>query len=100
MVLGIQWLTGLGKIKWNFAEHIMEFQHFGNKVKLTEIQAGELHWIEKNACEKLLRMHKGLYSATICLINPQLGVTTKDEVLPVEIQELLQQFKDVFKEPQ
>ncbi|GMI72124.1 hypothetical protein HRI_000881700 [Hibiscus trionum] len=100
MVLVIQWLTGLGNVKWNFAEHIMEFQHSGDRVKLMEIQAGELQWIETNACEKLLRMHRGSYSAVVYLINPQLGVTTRDEVLPVEIQELLLQFKDVFEEPQ
>ncbi|GMJ04990.1 hypothetical protein HRI_004168200 [Hibiscus trionum] len=78
----------------------MEFQHLGNRVKLAGIQAGEVQWIETNACEKLLRMHKGLYSAAVCLISPQLGMATKGDMIPVEIQELLLQFRDVFEEPQ
>nr|GEU73192.1 putative mitochondrial protein [Tanacetum cinerariifolium] len=73
MVLGIQWLSTLGNIQWNFHDLVMRFVYEGQKVFLRGTKQSELQWINGK------QLQKGEY--------------------PLELQSLLEEFKDVFVIP-
>ncbi|KAL4361032.1 hypothetical protein GQ457_04G005470 [Hibiscus cannabinus] len=99
MVLGIQWLSQLGTIKWNFAKYKMGFNVAGKEVELEGVQAGSLQWMSSKTCDKLLRGNNSPYTAAIWLLNPQLEVKGNDQQLATDMVRLLQEFKEVFEEP-
>ncbi|KAL4347696.1 hypothetical protein GQ457_17G018840 [Hibiscus cannabinus] len=100
MVLGVQWLSQLGNIKWNFAELKMTFQYAGREVEWTGLQSGSLQLIESKECSKLLKGNKSPWTAAIWMLKAQLEIKSSGEKTPRELQTLLQQFSDVFDEPQ
>ena len=48
MILGIQWLSTLGSILWNFEDLIMEFQYKGKRHVLRGSKKVEVGWLGKN----------------------------------------------------
>ncbi|GJY88666.1 retrotransposable element Tf2 [Tanacetum coccineum] len=79
MVLGIQWLSTLGNIQWNFHELVIQFVYEGKKV-----------------CED--------YYTTINCICPSASLnlmqsTAVEGEYSIELQKLLKEFGDVFAEP-
>ena len=54
VVLGMQWLSTIGDVKWNFAELKMEFVHRGNKVALRGSKQQATQLIPKKQMQKLL----------------------------------------------
>ncbi|GMI77908.1 hypothetical protein HRI_001460100 [Hibiscus trionum] len=98
-VLGIQWLTTLGDIKWNFAELQMEFKCRGENVCLAGMQPGQLQVTTATTCEKLLKNSKSPCTAALWLLNPQLELKGEMNSVPQEIQLILKKFSGIFEEP-
>jgi len=49
MILGVQWLSTLGPILWNFDKLEMQFSYEGRTVVLTASPPAAVHWIEGKA---------------------------------------------------
>ena len=106
MVLGVQWLSTLGTIKWDFQKLWMEFLYQDQSFKLKGLSPKKLKVVNSPCSGKLLAT-----AAQICLlqvkevssINPQ-EQTTKDTHLnppsnATELELLKTQYADIFKEP-
>ncbi|GJV02666.1 putative mitochondrial protein [Tanacetum coccineum] len=52
MVLGIQWLSTLGIIEWNFKEPVMKFVYEGKKMCLMGTRKSELQWMSGKKLHK------------------------------------------------
>nr|GEV42412.1 retrotransposon-related protein [Tanacetum cinerariifolium] len=52
MVLGIQWLSTLGTIEWNFKEPVMKFVYEGKKMCLRGTRHFELQWMSGKKLHK------------------------------------------------
>ncbi|KAL4273089.1 hypothetical protein GQ457_13G021400 [Hibiscus cannabinus] len=99
VVLGVQWLSQLGSIKWNFADLKMEFQHEGQARELQGVQPDSLQLIGSKACTRMLKVNHSHRTAALWMIKAPLEMKLSVEVLPTDLQELLQQFTVVFDEP-
>ncbi|KAL4387688.1 hypothetical protein GQ457_09G030390 [Hibiscus cannabinus] len=100
IVLGIQWLSKLGAIKWDFSKLQMGFQFRGKHIELKGVQTQPLQLMNSKVCSKMLRGTKNPWTAAVWMINAQLGVQKEDKKVSVEIQEILQRFHEIFAEPQ
>ena len=112
MVLGIQWLSTLGNINWDFKKLIMEFVIEGQKVKLKGIASQKLKVLKGQPSLKLLQN-----STQLCLLQlRQVGVSSnelyqleksQETSIPdntnadihTKLRELKEQYHDIFKEP-
>lgn len=117
MVLGIQWLVTLGPIMWDFSQLHMEFQQAGNKVVLRGLNHNYIQLINNKQANKLLSSSS---EATLKCMGTFLLVETVDSEdqeqddfstpgatllsmeaqLPIPLSTLLQDFQDLFAEPQ
>ena len=70
MVLGIQWLSTLGNIKWNFKELVMKFMSGGQKVCLRGTKQSELQWINGKQLQRCTVGRKEDCYSTINCICP------------------------------
>ena len=52
MVLGIQWLSTLGTVRWNFKDLVMKFVYEGKKVCLRGTYRSELQWMSGKKLQK------------------------------------------------
>lgn len=105
MVFGIQWLSTLGTVMWDFNQLHMEFSYKGRPHILWGIQPKRLAMPGK---DKLTKEMEG--SAQICLLQVlPLDCTnhhyfscwaTEVQVLDPSLSDVLQQYEDVFAEPQ
>ena len=105
VVLGIQWLRTLGPIIWDFSALSMQFDYQGQKITLRGLQSGVIHYASK---KQLSRMSVSAYKGTGTLLfarEPSLyaiELSPKqewDDLAFMELQELLQQYADLFEEP-
>lgn len=55
LVLGMQWLTTIGDVKWNFEELRMEFMQNGHKVVLRGMKQQGLQLVKKKRCKRCYR---------------------------------------------
>lgn len=71
MVLGIQWLTTLGNIQWNFKELTMTFKCEGDTRILQGISQTHVKWISEKQCVKVMNQPKGTLAAMtlLCFFN-------------------------------
>ena len=106
MVLGIQWLETLGEIKWDFKELRMEFKIQGKKHVLRGSHVrSELKTISSKQMGKLLTDSPecSMIQLNCIQIEPECSVNTieveQQDNIPGIIQELLNKYEHLFKEP-
>ncbi|KAK9684868.1 hypothetical protein RND81_10G238500 [Saponaria officinalis] len=105
MVLGVQWLSTLGTINWNFKNLKMEFRYKDRKhvlrglapqkVKTAHPTSKILANVAHLSIIQLVPEEAGGHSQMLCCSNQ---VQPKADQ-PVELLQLLQQYADVFDEP-
>lgn len=97
MVLGIQWLTTLGPVKWDFKNLSMEFSLNGRKHILRGGRTDEMKLIGPDKMKKLLQKQPQGALTQICLL--QADCNAKEDDSPQDLKEVLSAFEDVFQEP-
>ncbi|GKB86719.1 putative mitochondrial protein [Tanacetum coccineum] len=65
MVLGVQWLSTLGTIQWNFKDLVMKFQYEGQKVVLRGTHKSELAWLNGRQMSKYPPSQKDTIEAMV-----------------------------------
>ncbi|XP_077242438.1 uncharacterized protein LOC143882945 [Tasmannia lanceolata] len=95
VVLGIQWLTTLSDILWNFSKLRMEFWLAGCRHVIRGAKSGELHAIGRTKMEKTLKKQGQGALAMLCSITAETETNTDHPLLT----ELLQEFVKIFDEP-
>ncbi|XP_074265326.1 uncharacterized protein LOC141587757 [Silene latifolia] len=103
MVLGVQWLSSLGPVLWDFKQLRMQFQYKGKKHVLRGGKRAGVDWVNGKQLQSLIV--KGI--STGC--SPQLFAlsiqsteeltTSEGNPVPTAVQTILDDFKDVFKTP-
>ncbi|XP_042946164.1 uncharacterized protein LOC122279545 [Carya illinoinensis] len=93
MVLGVQWLQGLGPILWNFKELTMQFTYQQAVVILKELTGHK--WIEEGSIQNCNSMEKK--GVMLKLIDNSNQVTPTQ--IPSNIQNLLNLYTDIFATP-
>ena len=103
LVLGVQWLSTLETIQWNFKKLHMQFVYEGRKVVLRGTNQSELAWLEGKRLPKLLNQQSQI-SSMCCLgqtATLHLMKSDGNDASPMneKLQELLKEFDDVFEIP-
>ena len=100
MVLGVQWLSTLDEIRWNFRTLVMKFEYNGKQVVLRGTQNTSLHWMQGKKAQKETESKQAeLYSMMLCVYPVscnQMEVTK--EIDPV-VDTVVSKFEDVFVVP-
>ena len=107
LVLGIQWLVELGDIWWNFKELQMRFKVGSEECKLQGYQKVQQPMLTISG-EKMDRtLSKTAQLSTFQCFELQLISHSKEETLcnglgpvNVEIKKVLEEFRDVFQQPE
>lgn len=105
LVLGVHWFSQLGPVLWDFANLTMQFTHHGKKVHLGGIQKKWLKNIQSHKINILFQASGVLSMLQIIPVatksDPQLMnmETSQHDDLNIGIQDLLEQYDEVFKEP-
>nr|GEX97690.1 reverse transcriptase [Tanacetum cinerariifolium] len=97
MVLGVQWLSTLGDIKWNFHTLRLEFTFQGKKITLRGTQQATMQWMNIKECGKILSSNKpgfGKFVGPIFAVSNTLPphrshdhrITLQEGVPPVNIR--------------
>ena len=97
MILGIQWLSTLGSILWNFAYLTMEFSYKGKRHLLQGQKKEEVRWAEG----KKLKLLSSVAQVFAVHIAPVITASTcsQEEEKESKLRQLLQEFAAIFKEP-
>ncbi|XP_071905622.1 uncharacterized protein [Coffea arabica] len=111
LVLGVQWLSTLGDIKWNFGELKMEFLSGKRRVVLRGKEQHAIQLVKRRTMQRILHKPEQIASAQLCFLVPvqsttdgpaaslcQVTSSTPDSEAN-ELNEVLMEFEDVFKEP-
>lgn len=111
MVLGVQWLSLLGPITWDFLKLEMQFKYLSKKVVLhgikegavTEVKANKMKLLEKNAQISLIYIseveddeHPELFSVGVSAENRDESADHREDF---GLKELLGDYDDIFEEP-
>lgn len=107
LILGIQWLKSLGPILWDFDKLQMEFTTQGRKFVLrgAKIPSVKLinnksfaHAVQTGAelCFLTMHNHVPVMDVPTCLL---LNTADSSDCIPPIIDQLLQDFSDIFTEP-
>ena len=110
MVLGVQWLETLGEIKWDFKQLRMEFVIEGKKHVLRgSFAKAKLKTISSRGVQKLISQGSECSMVQLCSLQlrgaPDLhcfsnGIKViKEDSIHEAVQELLEQYEHLFKEP-
>lgn len=107
LILGVQWLKSLGKIVWDFDQLQMEFYVQGRKCLLRSAKTPSNKLINSKKFTKSLNSEAEicflyLDNETPTLSVPKLQLLSLEadsSELPLELQDLLVDFEDVFQEP-
>lgn len=114
VVLGMQWLTTIGDVKWNFGELRMEFLQNDKKVVLRGMKQHGLQLVKRKKMQQILQKPQQVASAQLCLIRllgepameqeaELLAVRTtsdKEEVCDQSaLSKLLSEYEELFQEP-
>ncbi|KAL8087895.1 hypothetical protein AgCh_037873 [Apium graveolens] len=105
MILGVQWLSTLGPVKWDFKKLKMEFVFKGAAIKLQGVPCQKLKVLDKPPSSKLLKQ-----AAQLCFIQVQeLFVTSHNQSVQSsnpeknkhgsELEKLQKEFAVIFAEP-
>ncbi|XP_026459273.1 uncharacterized protein LOC113359927 [Papaver somniferum] len=95
VVLGVQWLETLGPITWDFKHLTMDFKRDGEHIRLEGDKKNKVKLANINSIQKLL--NKGS-TGFFCKIN-QCSEAQISQETPGEIQELIEEFGEVFSVP-
>ena len=104
MVLGVQWLSQLGTVRWNFKKLQLEYTYQGQNHVLRGIKSKKVQLISTNKLQRILQNTPEVCMLQIietgqwpCEFNglQQREKSTHDP----HLQALLQQYEDVFAEP-
>ncbi|GJR12483.1 transposon ty3-I gag-pol polyprotein [Tanacetum coccineum] len=106
MVLGIQWLSTLGDIKWNFQELKMEFFYNNKRICLRGTNKSMTHWLDaRKQIEKMDTvggaelMMMSIYPNTGLQLMSMEEVDQTDTKVDPKIQEVLDKYAEVFAVP-
>jgi len=101
MVLGIQWLTSLGPILWDFEKLRMEFQKEGRRIVLRGTQKSEVEWMGGKKWQHSIQKNTQLYAIHVQCTYQALGVESDETAHSAspEVHRVLQQYADIFEEP-
>nr|GEX13669.1 hypothetical protein [Tanacetum cinerariifolium] len=104
MVLGVQWLTTLGDIKWNFHTLRMEFTFKGKKITLRGTQQATLQWMNGKDYGRILTNSKVALEAMSLCVYPITLMKVSVENTQVQhfneaVSQLLEEFHDAFAVP-
>lgn len=106
MVLGVQWLSTLGPVKWDFKKLQMDFVYQGAAIRLQGVPCHKLKVVEKSPSPKLLQN-----AAQLCFIQVKELPSSPAEVSSLtskeasensqwpELEKLKEKFAVVFEEP-
>ncbi|GJS20864.1 hypothetical protein Tco_0449496 [Tanacetum coccineum] len=102
MVLGIQWLSTLGDIRFKFHELRMDFMYNNKKVLLRGTHKSNLDWLGTKTSEKIVRQSE-LHSMAICVFPNSASTCIQMEetttfIHPV-LQQVVEEYEDVFAIP-
>ncbi|KAF8392867.1 hypothetical protein HHK36_021106 [Tetracentron sinense] len=95
MVLGVQWLTTLGPIIWDFTNLRMEFHSKGKRHVLRGATTGAIKVIEVSHMQKALTKTKQAVVAQLFVVQAM----TEEVITESTIMSLLNNYSDVFSEP-
>jgi len=97
MVLGIQWLQTLGPILWDFAALKMQFSFQGQQYVLQGIQQGpQVNMVNADTFKFPRAESKGVL---LQLMATEPLLHSNPPAVHGPVQDLLQQFEDIFREP-
>jgi len=96
MVLGVQWLSTLGPILWDFEALTVEFTVGGEKQVLQGIQKDEVRWPTRS--KQRFVLHAAQLFALHILPIQSYGSTVLKENTNPQLLQLLQEYVDVFSE--
>lgn len=94
MVLGVQWLSTLGPVLWDFKNLQMQFSVFGKKLTLTGDLATDVRLVDAKKMQHLLNKQSPGMLAQLCSIQ-----AVPSKVVHPDLLQLLHTFDDVFMEP-
>jgi len=98
MVLGIQWLTSLGPILWDFEKLRMEFKKEGRRMVLRGTQKTEVEWLGGKKWQQSIQKNSQLFAIQVQGAYQAMGLESEKTANP-EVQTMLQRYADVFEEP-
>lgn len=105
MVLGVQWLSTLGPITWDFLKLEMQFRLNNKRVALHGIKEGGVTKVDATRMDKLQEEQSQISMIYIqqkeCEEEPELYTIEEkeEEVVNPQLKELLFKYRDVFEEP-
>nr|GEV74561.1 hypothetical protein [Tanacetum cinerariifolium] len=96
LVLGVQWLSILGDIKWNFKDLIMDFVYNDRRMVLRGTQKAALQWMSGKRQSKEISNGQ-----VLCVYLNTLFSMSQTTTSPpcLQITELLHSYQDVFVTP-
>ncbi|KAF7140896.1 hypothetical protein RHSIM_Rhsim06G0107000 [Rhododendron simsii] len=94
MVLGVQWLSTLGPVLWDFKNLQIQFSVFGKKLTLTGDLATDVRLVDAKKMQHLLNKQSPGMLAQLCSIQ-----AVPSKVVHPDLLQLLHTFDDVFMEP-
>ena len=98
MIMGVQWLATLGSILWDFKNLTMEFKYRGRRQLLEGLRTEKLSWADEGR-HRLLSQAVQLFAVHISVVQPEVD-TLQGEIEEPKMSQLLQEFADIFEEPQ
>ena len=104
LVFGVQWLSTLGTILWNFQELRMQFEHEGKKVVLRGTHQSELAWMSGKQMSKMVSQIGDYQLPVVCYmgsasLNLMQCPDVVDDDSKAQLEPLLEEFADVFEMP-
>ncbi|KAJ7942659.1 Ty3/gypsy retrotransposon protein [Quillaja saponaria] len=107
IVLGVQWLSTLGDISWNFKQLTMSFEWQGQRLQLQGMLAQPVTWLkDKDAAVIIHNRDQAMFIQVerakpngLQLWSIELSKQDTSEVYSSHLNTLLYEFIDVFAEP-
>lgn len=98
MILGMDWLERFSPMWIDWKRKRMRFQHQGNNVTLTGVKDQTYHCRLISGRQLAGMAKRGAISQMIqlCIIREEIE---QQEKMPSDVQQLLQEFQQVFQEP-
>lgn len=88
LVLGIQWLSKLGTIQWNFKDLRMQFEYMGKKVILRGTHQAMLAWLSGKQMSKVVSQCNSPQMSAMCYLQPTASLNlmrcTDETSVPME----------------